>query len=153
MAGTSGLTLNKPSYNSSTPTNLRWRTFTTKGGWYADLNGAEGSKVIFLVAAESTAVSAGTTIYVGTSATADTRSAAAALYSGAGLNRMKLKVAKTTKASSYARFHATGSTKLMHIAVLGPFETARFKDSDGYLNIVKAKTGSTKACIAAILLP
>ena len=153
MAGTSAITLNKPTYNSSTPTNLRWRTFTTKGGWYVDANGSEGSKIIFLVAAESTAVSAGTTVYFGTSATADTRSAAAALYSGAELNRMKLKVAKTTKASSYAKFHGTGSTKLVHIAVLGPFETARMKDSDGYINFVKAKTGSTQARVAAILIP
>jgi hypothetical protein len=66
---------------------------------------------------------------------------------------MKLKQAKAAKASAYAKFRTTASTKLVTLSVLGPFETARFKDTDGYINFSKAITGSTVAQVAAILLP
>jgi hypothetical protein len=153
MAGSSAITVVSASYNSSTPVVTKWRTMTTAGGWYADVDGKEGSKVIFLVAAESTAVAAGTTVYVGTSDTATTGSSYAKPYSGSLKGRMKLKIAKYAKATSESRFRSSGTTKLMAISVLGPFETARFKDSDGYINFAKAKTGSSRALISAILLP
>lgn len=142
------------SYNSSTPQTIPWSSLATDANnVYMDMTGKEGSKVIFIVAHETTDVAAGTTIYVGTSDSATTRSAAAALFSGAGLNRMKIKMDKHVKATKYARFRSTGTTHLHVFDVLGPFETARFKDSDGHINISKAITGSTLARIAAILLP
>lgn len=150
MAGSSAITVVKATGNTSSPVTLKWRLATTAGGWYANANGKD--KVIFLIAAESTTPAAGTTFYIGTSDTATTRSAAAALFSGAALNRMKVKVGKTTKGSSYARFRSTATTKLMHIVAAGPYETARFKDSDGYINLAKAKQGSTRALVAAIFV-
>lgn len=151
MAGT---TITKPSYNSSTPAQLSWLLMTSGGANnYIDVDGLDGSKIIFLVAHESTKVAAGSTIYIGTSDSATTRSAAANLYSGAGLNRMKLKLAKATKGSAYAKFRTTATTRTVSMSVLGPFETARFKDSDGYIKFAKAITGSTTAHVAAILLP
>ena len=74
-------------------------------------------------------------------------------YSNSKLNRMKVKVAKAAKASDEASFRSTGSTRLMTINALGPFETARFKDTDGFINFTKAITGSTVAFVSAILLP
>jgi len=147
-------TIHKLSYNSSTPISLEWSSLATdENNVYLDVDGMDGSKVIFIVAHETTDVAAGTTILIGTSDSATTRSASAALFSAAGLNRMKLKLDKHAKATKYARFRSTGTTHLHVFDVLGPFETARFKDSDGHINVSKRITGSTLARIAAILLP
>jgi hypothetical protein len=151
MAGT---TITKALYNSSAPVQLNWRSFASgAANNYINVSGVEGSKLIILVASESTAVAAGTTFYLGASDSATTGSSYTKNYSASKLNRMKLKLAKAVKASAFASFRATGSTKLMAISVLGPFETARFQDTDGFINYQKAITGSTVAEIAAILLP
>ena len=151
MAGTS---ITKPTYNSSTPTDIKWLILSTDdANSYINVNGMEGSKVLLLFAHETTKVGAGSTIYIGTSDSATTRSASANLFSGAALNRMKMKVAKNAKGTVYSMFRASSSTRLMSIAICGPFETARFKDSDGYINFAKAKTGSTASRVAAILIP
>jgi hypothetical protein len=151
MAGT---TLQKATYNSSTPLQLKWNTFTSGGANnYVNVNGAEGSKVLFLIASESTKVAVGSTWYIGTSDSATTRSASANLYSGAALNRMKLTQVLTTKGHAANAFRSSGSTRLVSITALGPFETARFKDSDGYINFAKAITGSSVGEVTAILIP
>lgn len=148
MAGT---TVQKLSYNSSTPVRLDWDTFTTGTNEYINVNGLDGSKVLLIVSRESTAF--GTTYYIGTSDSATTRSASAALFSAAGLNRLKIGTTAAVKAKAYTKFRTTATTKLVSFEVLGPFETARFKDSDGYINFTKRITGSTTAKVAAILLP
>jgi hypothetical protein len=153
MAGSSAITITPVTYNSSDPAYVKFRLMSSAAGWYLNVGGKEGSKVIFLVASESTAVAAGTTVYVGTSDTATTGTSYANTYSGSKRGRMKIKTAKTTKGSSYARFRSTATTKLMHLMALGPFETARFKTSNGYIRLAKGKTGSTRALIGAILLP
>lgn len=148
MAGT---TVQKLSYNSSTPVRLDFDAFTTGTNEYVNASGLDGSKLLLIVSRESTV--AGTTYYIGTSDSATTRSAAAALFSGAALNRIKIGTSKAAKGKAYTRFRTSGTTKLITFEVLGPFEAARFKDSDGYINFAKAKTGSTTAKVAAILLP
>jgi len=147
MAGTTIQTL---SYNSSTPVRLDWDAFTTNGNEYIDVNGKAGSKIILIVARQSTVI--GTTFYIGTSDSATTRSAKAALFSAAGLNRMKMRTTIAVKAKAYTKFRSTHSTRLVTFDVLGPFETARFKDSDGHINFAKS-TGSTSTRVAAILVP
>ena len=151
MAGT---TLQALSYNSSSPTAIKWATFTSgSADNYFDLGGKDGDHVIFLVASESTKVAAGSTFYIGTSDSATTGSSYNKDFSNSKLNRMKVKIAKAAKASDQARMRSSGSTRLLTVNVLGPFETARFKDTDGYINYTKAITGSTIAYAAAILLP
>jgi hypothetical protein len=148
MAGT---TIQTVSYNSSTPVRLDWDAFTTGTNEYIDLDGKDASKVLILIARQSTI--GGTTYYVGTSASAATGSSYTRQYSQSKLNRMKIGTSKAVKAKNYTRFRCSGTTHLVTIEVLGPFESARFKDTDGYINIAKAITGSTTAKIAAILVP
>lgn len=145
-------TVQSLSYNSSTPTRLNWSSLATgANNFYVDVNNADGSKLIILVARDSTI--AGTTYYVGTSDTATSGTSYTFEFTGNKLGRMKLKTSKAAKAKAYTRFRSTASTKVVTIEVLGPFETARFKDADGYINVCKAKTGSTWSKVATILLP
>lgn len=152
MAGT---TIQSVSYNSSTPLALSWLTFTSgSANNYIDVGGKDGSKILIFVASESTKVAAGSTFWIGTSDSATTGTTLyARQYSNSDQGRMKLKIAKVAKAGAAAAFRSSGSTRLMTINVLGPFETARFKDSDGYINFTKSITGSSVAEVTAILLP
>jgi len=141
-------------YNSSSPANLGWNTIATDVPTYIDVKNKDGSKIIFLVAHETTqAAMAGTTWYLGTSDTATTGTSYNINFSARRKGRMKLKQGQYAKAKAQTKFRTTGTTHLVSIAILGPFETARFKDTDGYIYLTKAKTGSTIATVAAILLP
>lgn len=148
MAGT---TVQALTYNSSTPTRLTWDAFTTGTNEYLNVNGKDGGKIILLIARESTV--AGTTYYVGCSDSATTGSSYTNQYSANKLYRMKFKTSKAAKGNTYTRFRTSGTTKLVTIEALGPFETARFKDTDGYINFCKRITGSTTAKVTAILVP
>jgi hypothetical protein len=141
-------------YNSSSPANLAWNTIATAVPTYFDVRGKDGSKIIFLVSHETTqAAMAGTTWYVGTSDTATTGTSFTRNFSARGLPRLKIKQAQYAKAKAQTKFRTSGTTHLVSIAVLGPFETARFKDTDGFIYLTKAKTGSTVTVVAAILIP
>jgi len=140
-------------YNSSTPAIIGWNTIATAVPTYFDVKNKDGSKIIFLVASGSTKVANGSTWYVGTSDTATTGTTYNNNFSGRLRGRMKIKQAKYAKATAQAKFRSSGTTNLYNVAVLGPFETARFKDTDGYIYLTKAKLGTTVAYVAAILLP
>jgi len=149
MAGT---TIQKLSYNSSTPVRLDWDAFTTGVAEFVDFDGVDGSKVILLVARQST--KGGTSYYIGTSASAATGSSYTARYfSGSKKGRMKIGTTKAVKAKTYTKFRSTGDTLLVTIEAFGPFEMSRFKDTDGYVKFCKRITGSTTAKVAAILVP
>ncbi len=148
MAGT---TIQSLSYNSTTPVRLNWDAFTTGTNEFIDVDGKDGSKVLLLVARESTV--AGTSYYIGASDSATTGSSHTNWYTGNSAGRIKIGTSIAAKANNYTRFRTSGTTKLVTIEVLGPFETARFKDTDGYVNFAKRKTGSTTCKVAAILIP
>jgi hypothetical protein len=152
-----GCTITKPTYNSSSPAQLAWTAIATaSANSYIDvgkISNSKGGHVLFIMAGETTDNAAGTTWWMGTSGSACSGTSYARLYSGSKLGRMKGKVAQAAKATAYARFRTTGATHLVTMSVWGPFETARFKDSDGYINFSKGRLGSTVAHVAAILLP
>jgi len=130
MAGTTATTVNSiTAFNSSTPVALAWNDIATDAGTHIDVNGINATKMILLVAA------------------------ATAPYSAGKLDALKVGCARVTKATAYAVLRSTGTTHLKHVYAIGPFETNRFKDSDGYINIAKGKLGSTKTLIAPIFLP
>lgn len=141
-------------YNSSSPGNLAWYNITTGNpSIYVDVTGKDASKLIFLVAHETTKVGAGSTWYIGCSDT-DTTGTSDKAFSAGKLGRIKVKQAKYAKAKAQTAIgRCTSSTRLVSIAMLGPFETARFKTTDGRIYLSKGKTGSTASRIAAILLP
>jgi len=136
---------------SSTPVTLTWSSLASNANnAYIDVKGAEGSKLILLVSYNNS-TDVGTTcgmIYVGCSASASSGSCWARTYSGRGT------------AWSRKRFHsvfpttdvkeALASTAHLAISAIGPFETARFKDSNGYIKICKGKgtsdAGDVKIC-------
>lgn len=145
-------TVHALSYNSSTPMRINWSSLATDANnTYIDVSKAEGSKLILLFARDSTI--GANSWYIGTSDTATSGTSYARQFTGNALGRMKLGTTKAVKAKAYTKFRSTASTKIVTFEVAGPFETARFKDSDGYINIAKAKTGSTFQKVAAILLP
>jgi hypothetical protein len=146
-------TITTLAYNSSTPAVIAWNNIATAVPTYFDIKAKEGSKLIILVAHASTKVAAGSTWYVGTSATAATGSTYNINFSARKLGRMKLKQGKYAKATAHAKFRSSGTTNLYSIGVLGPFDAARFKDTDGYIYLSKGRLGSTVAYVAAILLP
>ena len=140
-------------YNSSSPADLGWNSIATAVPTYFDVKNKDGSKILFLVAHETTKVAAGSTWYVGTSDTATTGTTYNINFSARLKGRMKLKQAKYAKAKAQTKFRVCDTTRLVSISILGPFETARFKDTDGYIYLTKAKEGSTASKVAAILLP
>lgn len=140
-------------YNSSSPADIKWNTIATAVPTYIDVKGMDGSKVVFLVASGSTVPNAGSTWYFGTSDTATSGSTMNRPYSDGKMKRLKVKVPKYAKANACAKFRSSGTTKLYVVSAMGPYETARFKDSDGYIYLTKAKLGTTVAYVAAILLP
>jgi len=123
---------------------------------YFDVDRKDMSKMIILIA-HSNSTDVGTTagyFYLGTSASAATGSSYTKLYSGSRANRLLLKVEPPT---TDLKEGLTISSAGAHIAisVLGPFESARFKDSDGYVKLSKRKNTSDagRVKVAAILIP
>ena len=150
MAGTTAATVASiTAYNSTTAKNIGWTALATEAGRHIDVSGLDATKMILLVKGDSTD-QANDVIYIGAT---DTDDSDTANYSAGKLNQMKVNLAKVTKATAFAACRATGTTHLQHIYAIGPFETARFMDTDGYINIAKGKLGSTACHIAPILLP
>lgn len=147
-------TLTTAKYNSSSPAEVGWFNFdTASSGLYIDVTGKDASKIVFLVAHETTKVAAGSTWYIGTSGTACSGTSDKK-YSDGKLGRLKIKQAKYAKAKAQTALgRCTSSTRLLSVAMLGPFETARFLTTDNRIYVAMGKTGSTAARVAAILLP
>ena len=150
MAGTSEASVAAiTAYNSSSAKGVQWLALATDAGQHINVKGVDATKMILLVTGDSTD-QANDVIYIGAS---DTDASDTANYSAGQLGPMKVNLAKVVKATGYAVVRATGTTHLKHIYAIGPFETARHMDADGYINIAKGKLGSSSSFIAPILLP
>lgn len=149
MAGTTASSIVSLTYNSSTPSAIQWVALATEAGRHIDVSGVNATKMILLVTADSTD-QAVDYIHIGETDTGDGTDAP---YSAGELGALRVGCAKVTKGTAYAKLRSTASTHLKHVYALGPFETARFKDADGYINISKGKEGSSVTFIAPILLP
>ncbi len=138
---------------TSNPLRLQWSTLASAANnIYVDVNNVDASKLILLVAQTKGSAITATCgkFYVGTSASAATGSTFAYPYSAALLRR--LQITSTYDADTDARLPSTGSKT--QITVLGPFETARFKSSAGYIKVSKRKAAGDagKVYIAALLI-
>lgn len=142
---------------SSTPVTLNWSTLDSgANNQYIDLNGYDASKLILLVASENT-TQVGTTggyFYIGASASASSGSCWEATYAGRGSAwaRMKFRSVFPTTALTEA-IPSTGGN--VGIVAVGPFDATRFKDSNGYMKVCKAKgaTDAGNVMICPILVP
>jgi hypothetical protein len=142
---------------TSTPALIKWSSLASAANnTYFAVGNQDVSKMIILVC-HSNSTDVGTTagyFYIGTSASAATGSSYTRQFSANKLNRMQFKVAPPT---TDAKEGLTLSSAGAHIAisVIGPIETARFKDTDGYIKMCKRKATSDlgRVKVAAILLP
>ena len=136
---------------------IKWSSLASAANnVYFDIGNKDMSKMIILVA-HTNSTDVGTTagyFYLGTSASAATGSSYAKLYSGSKANRLLLKVEPPT---TDLKEGLTISSAGAHIAisVFGPFESARFKTSQGYVKMSKKKGSSDagRVKVAAILIP
>lgn len=153
-------TLIKPSYNTSNAYDIDWSSFASGANNIVfNVNGVDASKMIILVAGMSTLANS---YWIGTS---DSRSSHTSMnypYSAGKLGRVNIKTTACADANKRSRFRSTvaADTEVFGISVLGPFETARYKDSDGYINVCRGKQTAGAAShssdtfwIAGILIP
>ena len=154
-------TVNLAPGNTSNSLTIQWSSFDSGANNVAfDVNNKDGSKIIILVGCHSTLEN---NIWIGTS---DSRSSHTSMnypFSAFGQGRMKIQTTGIgTDADPASVFMDTivADTEVFKILCYGPFETARFKDSDGYINVCrgvvttgKASHSSDEHKIAAILIP
>lgn len=159
-------TLNFARGNSSLGRPIKWSSFDSgANNVYFDVNAQDVSKMILLVAAESTLTQRW---YIGTSASASSHTSKKYPYSAAGLGRVLIRTTAEAALSPVSVFKSTlggsaaspvSDSEVIGIYALGPFETARYKDSRGYISVCRAKTtvgavsDSAQNWVAAILLP
>ena len=152
--------------HSSNAQDVKWSSFDSgDNNIHFDMNTVDASKMLILVACHSTLTHRW---YIGTSASAASHTSMQYPYSAAGIGRWLIRTTAKNDADPISIFKSTdgGSspgtledTEVMGIYTIGPFETARFKDSDGYINMCRAKTtvgavsDSDAHYIAAILIP
>lgn len=135
---------------------IKWSSLASgANNVYVDVNGKDVSKMIMLVMNRNS-TDIGTTagyLYIGTSDSATSGTSYNKTYSG-GIKRLRL---KTEPPTTDAKEGNTASSAAAHIAIsaFGPFEAARFKDSDGYINVCKAKGTSDlgRVKVAFLFLP
>lgn len=140
-----------------------WSSFDTgPNNIVFDVSQVDASKLVLLVAGESTLICG---LWIGTS---DSRSSGAGglgtqayPYSAAELGRSRIKTTVVTDGHTRSIFRSTvvGTTEVFAVYAVGPFETARYKDSDGYINVARAITtaggvsSSDPFYIAGLLIP
>ena len=125
---------------------------------YFDVNPDVDTSKLVLLIAHTNSTDVGTTagyFYLGSSCSACSgTSYNLEEFSARRLGRMLLKSAPPTTDLKEA---ITGSTAAAFISItaFGPFESARFKDSKGYIKLSKRKASSDagRVKVAAILLP
>ena len=124
---------------SSSPLRAMWSTMASgANNIYVDVNNVDCSKLILLVMDNrATAITATCgKFYIGTSDSAASGSTFAYPYSAAKLRRLQIQ--STRSADTDAAFPSTGGKA--QLTVFGPFETARFKSSQGYIKFAKRKS-------------
>ena len=128
---------------------LNWTSIKPTSNCYFDVNKIDASKMILLVAHASTKAKAGAQyVYIGSSSTAD--SASTKLPYSAG-KRAKFSL---TTGDSYFKIDSrdAGTSGLFAVTILGPFETAKYKDADGYINMSVLTSGCTATLVSAIAI-
>jgi len=143
---------------------LKWSSFDSgANNVYFDVSDVDSDKMLILAFGHSTLP---VTWWIGTS---DSRSSGAGgagtkeyPYSAGERGRMKIASTVQVIADAACKFLSTvvADTEVKTIWALGPFETARFKDSNGRINICRGITTAGNAShssdeqhICAILLP
>jgi len=163
MAAHTATIINAPS-NATDYAPVLWSSFASGANNIAfDVSGKDASKLLILVAGHSTLPCR---IFVGTSDSRSSHTSMSYPYSAAKLGRVVIKTTVVGDGHARSIFKSTnssagaGDTEVFAIYAIGPFETARFKDSDGKINICRGITtaggashSSDAQYIAGILIP
>ena len=138
---------------------IKWSSLASNANnVYFDVNpNVDTSKLIFLIA-HTNSTDVGTTagyFYLGSSCSACSGTSYAQDEFSA--RRLGRKLIKASPPTTDLKEGLTISSAAAHIAIsaFGPFESARFKDSKGYIKLSKRKASSDalNVKVAAILLP
>jgi hypothetical protein len=153
----------KSSMNIATPNStaaavIMWSSIdSAANNVYFDVNGKDVSQIIFLIA-NSNSTDVGTTaglFYFGASDSDDAGTSSGNFpYSARRLGRKAVSAQPPTTDGKEALSPSTTAAKVA-ISVAGPFEAARLKDTDGYIQVSKRKASSDtgRTYIAAISIP
>lgn len=149
--------------NSTDYAAIQWSSFDSAANNIVfNCNSVDASKLLILVAAHSTLDNR---IWIGCSDSISSGARGSTFaypYSGYRLGRMMIKTTLEVDGATRSKFKSTValSSEVFAIYALGPFETARFKDSDGYINVSRGVTTVGAAShstdtqwIAGILIP
>ena len=149
-----------PGFNSTGYTQIDWSSFDSgANNLYFDVNGVNETKMVILLAGHSTLV---TNTYIGTCDSRSSQTSKIYPYSAGKLGPLKVRTTVSTRADPSAKFLSTvaADTEVWAIHMMGPFETARFADSRGFIKVCRGKVdaggvsqSSNEQQIAAILLP
>ena len=150
-----------PGYNSSVAKSILWSSFDSgANNLYFDVKSVNATKMVILVAGHSTLENV---IWIGTSDSRSSQTSKSYPYSLSKLGPLKiLSTGVSTDGDPASKFRSTvvADSEVWKIMLLGPFETARFADSNGYIKVCRGKVTVGKAShssneqqIAAILLP
>lgn len=143
---------------SSVPVTLTWSSLASgANNAYIDVNGHDAGK-LFILVSYNNSTDVGTTagmIWVGVSASASSGSCWEANYVGRGSAWSRKKFHSVFPTTDLKEALACTAAGHIAISVIGPFDATRFKDTNGYIKICKAKAssdaGDVKIC--PILVP
>jgi len=124
---------------TTVPLTVTWTSISSgANNTYIDANGSDGSKLVLLVInTNATDIeTSGGDFYIGASDTTDKGTSHAAEFSARNLGRIHIQATENS-ADTDTIIPDNGA---MQLSVFGPFETARVKDSDGYINICKGQS-------------
>jgi len=121
-----------------------------------DVNGVDCSKLLYLVL-NTNSTDVGDTaggLWFGASASATSGTSWNPVYTARELGRIKVRHDPPT-ANAAEAVDISSALAMVSLSVFGPFESAQLKDSDGFINVCKAKGGSdaSRVKFAAILVP
>ncbi len=140
---------------------IEWSSIATgANGLYFDMNGQKGDKAIILILnTDSDHIVAGatgsTSFYIGSSggSACSCASKENRFYSARTLARKGLGM--ISSGSVQISVSPTTAAGTICVGIAGPFETARYKDSDGYIHLTKVKraTDNIDYKVAMVTIP
>lgn len=151
-------TINVATPGSTAGKIINWSSFASDANnVYFDVNGKDVGEILFVVAAiNSTDVgSTAGLFYFGASNSASSGFGDSVYnYSARRLGRLPVSIAPPT-VSAAESLSPTTTAAVISISVMGPFESARLKDTDGYIKMSKRKATSSvdRFKVAAIYIP
>ena len=138
-------TINIAPGNSTATTPILWSSFASGANNITfDVNNVKADRMIILVACHSTLDNR---FWIGTSDSRSSHTSKSYPYSAGTLGPMLIKSTLVTDGQVQSKFRSTivADSEVWAIQCIGPFETARFKDSDGYINFCRGITTALAA--------